>query len=42
MFSTDYPYGSTAPAAEFLHSIPATPVDRERIAHRNADQLLRL
>jgi predicted TIM-barrel fold metal-dependent hydrolase len=25
MFSTDYPYGSMAPATEFLHSIPATP-----------------
>jgi hypothetical protein len=42
MFSTDYPYGSMAPATEFLHSIPASPADRERIAHRNADQLLRL
>jgi predicted TIM-barrel fold metal-dependent hydrolase len=42
MFSTDYPYGSMAPATEFGHSIPATRADHERIAHRNADQLLRL
>lgn len=42
MFSTDYPYASMTQATGFLGSIPASPADRERIAHGNADQLLRL
>jgi predicted TIM-barrel fold metal-dependent hydrolase len=42
MFSTDYPYASMSQATTFLDSIPVSPVDRERIAHGNADQLLRL
>jgi predicted TIM-barrel fold metal-dependent hydrolase len=42
MFSTDYPYASMTQATSFLDSIPVSPADRERIAHRNAEQLLRL
>lgn len=42
MFSTDYPYASMTQATGFLESIPVSPADRERIAHRNAERLLRL
>lgn len=42
MFSTDYPYASMAEATAFLETIPVSPHDRERIAHGNADELLRL
>jgi hypothetical protein len=42
MFSTDYPYGSMAEAVAFLKGLPVSPADRERIAHRNAEQLFRL
>jgi predicted TIM-barrel fold metal-dependent hydrolase len=42
MFSTDYPYASMAEATAFLQAIPVSPHDRERIAHGNADKLLRL
>jgi predicted TIM-barrel fold metal-dependent hydrolase len=42
MFSADYPYGSMAEAVAFLKSLPVSPADRERIAHRNAEHLLKL
>jgi uncharacterized protein len=42
MFSVDYPYGSMAEAREFLQHLPVTEVDRERIAHGNAEKLLGL
>ncbi len=42
MFSTDYPYGSMEQARKFLDALPVSPADRERIAHGNAEQLLRL
>ncbi len=42
MFSADYPYASMAEATAFLEAIPVSPRDRERIAHGNADALLRL
>ncbi|MEV6694616.1 amidohydrolase family protein [Micromonospora sp. NPDC051196] len=42
MFSTDYPYGSLSKAKAFLDHLPASAVDRDRIAHRNAEELLRL
>lgn len=41
MFSTDYPYASMTEATAFLASVPISPADRERIAHGNADRLLR-
>jgi uncharacterized protein len=40
MFSIDYPYGSNE--MEFLDSLPLAPADVEKIAHANADRLLRL
>lgn len=42
MFSTDYPYSSMEAARSFLEQLPISPTDRERIAHRNAERLLRL
>jgi predicted TIM-barrel fold metal-dependent hydrolase len=42
MFSTDYPYGSMTEASGFLGQLPVSPADRERIAHGNAERLLRL
>jgi 2,3-dihydroxybenzoate decarboxylase len=42
MFAIDYPFESTADAVEFLRTAPYTPRDLERIAHRNAERILRL
>ena len=42
MFSTDYPYGSMVEARAFLQQLPISAGDRERIAHKNAEMLLRL
>jgi uncharacterized protein len=42
MFSTDHPYGSMTEARAFLEQLPASPADKERIAHGNAERLLRL
>jgi uncharacterized protein len=42
MFSTDHPYASMTQARAFLDRLPVSPADRERIAHGNAERLLRL
>jgi predicted TIM-barrel fold metal-dependent hydrolase len=42
MFSVDYPYSSNATAAAFLKSLPVSPGDKAKIAHGNADKLLKL
>jgi predicted TIM-barrel fold metal-dependent hydrolase len=42
MFSADYPYGSMSQARTFLDQLPVSPADKERIAHGNAELLLRL
>lgn len=42
MFSADYPYASMTEAREFLDHLPVSAADRERIAHANAERLLRL
>jgi uncharacterized protein len=42
MFSADYPYQSMAQARAFLDQLPVSTADRERIAHSNAERLLRL
>ena len=42
LFAIDYPFESTAEAVEFLRTAPYTPPDLERIAHRNAERILRL
>jgi hypothetical protein len=42
MFSVDYPFASNARARAFLDALPVSPADRAKIAHGNADGLLRL
>jgi predicted TIM-barrel fold metal-dependent hydrolase len=42
MFSADYPYSSMVQARTFLDQLPVSPADKERIAHGNAERLLRL
>ncbi|HEY1419870.1 MAG TPA: amidohydrolase family protein [Candidatus Dormibacteraeota bacterium] len=42
MFSADYPYASMADARGFLERLPVSPQDKERIAHGNAERLLRI
>jgi predicted TIM-barrel fold metal-dependent hydrolase len=42
MFSADYPYASMAQARAFLEQLPVSPGDKDRIAHGNAERLLRL
>ena len=42
MFSADHPYASMAVARRFLDQLPVSPADRERIAHGNAERLLRM
>ncbi len=42
MFSADHPYSSMAQARAFLDRLPVSPADRERIAHGNAERLLKL
>jgi len=42
LFSVDYPYAANAPARAFLDTLPVSPADREKIAHANADRLLKL
>jgi hypothetical protein len=41
MFSADYPFGSMSQARTFLDQLPVSPADKERIAHGNAELLLR-
>lgn len=42
MFSADHPYASMATARSFLDRLPVSPADREKIAHGNAETLLRM
>jgi 2,3-dihydroxybenzoate decarboxylase len=42
LFAIDYPFESTSEAVGFLRSAPYAPADIERIAHGNADRILRL
>ncbi len=42
MFSVDYPFSPNAAGRAFLDASPLSPADREKIAHGNADRLLRL
>jgi uncharacterized protein len=42
MFSSDHPYASMAAARSFLDRLPVSPADREKIAHGNAETLLRI
>ena len=42
MFSVDYPYGSMEEARSFLQHLPVSEAHRERIAHGNAERLLKV
>jgi len=42
MFSADYPYSSMLAARNFLEQLPLSPADIHRIAHGNAEKLLRM
>jgi predicted TIM-barrel fold metal-dependent hydrolase len=42
LFSVDYPYGSNDEARAFLDGLPVSSPDREKIAHANAERLLKL
>jgi predicted TIM-barrel fold metal-dependent hydrolase len=42
LFSVDYPFDDNLRGVEFLHQLPITDNERELVAHRNADALLRL
>ncbi|MDI3315287.1 MAG: amidohydrolase family protein [Mycobacterium sp.] len=42
VFTTDYPYGNMAAARRFFDQMPITPADKEKIAHLNAERLLKL
>jgi 2,3-dihydroxybenzoate decarboxylase len=42
MFSIDYPFEPTGKAVDFIRSAPLAPADKERVAHANAERILRL
>jgi uncharacterized protein len=42
LFSVDYPFSTNADGRDFLDALPVSETDREKIAHRNADALLKL
>jgi predicted TIM-barrel fold metal-dependent hydrolase len=42
LFAVDYPFSPNQRGRAFLDSIPVSPADREKIAHRNAERLFRL
>jgi predicted TIM-barrel fold metal-dependent hydrolase len=42
LFSVDYPFSDSLHAAAFLRDAPLSPADKEKIAHSNAERLLRL
>lgn len=42
LFSVDYPFSGMAEGRQFLDSLPLAPSDVEKIAHGNADRLLKL
>jgi len=42
LFSIDYPLNSMEWAMAFLDQLPVSPVDKERIAHSNAERLLKI
>jgi len=42
LFSVDYPFSSNRTGREFLNTLPASWEDLEKIAHRNAERLLKL
>ncbi|RSM43217.1 amidohydrolase [Amycolatopsis balhimycina DSM 5908] len=41
LFAVDYPFGNSATTVEFLQNAPISPADKEKIAHGNAEALLK-
>ena len=41
-FSIDYPFESTEKAVQFIRTAPLAPADQARVAHVNAERILRL
>ena len=42
MFAVDYPFSTNERGRAFLDAMPVSPADKEKIAHGNAERLLRL
>ncbi len=42
LFSVDYPFSPNGPARAFLDGLPVSPDERAKIAHGNADRILKL
>jgi predicted TIM-barrel fold metal-dependent hydrolase len=42
MYSVDYPIMAGVPARSFLENAPISPADKEKIAHGNAERLLKI
>ncbi len=42
MFSVDYPFSPNGRGADFLRALPFSPADKLKLAHGNADKLLKL
>jgi len=42
LFSVDHPFSDNSQAAAFLRDAPLSPADKQKIAHSNAEHLLRL
>ena len=42
LFSVDYPFSPNAAGRAFLDQLPLSPPDKEKVAHGNADRLLKL
>jgi 2,3-dihydroxybenzoate decarboxylase len=42
MFSIDYPFERSAKSVDFMSSAPLAPADKEKVAHGNAERILRL
>ena len=42
LFSVDYPFSPNAAGRAFLDQLPLSPPDKEKLAHGNADRLLKL
>jgi predicted TIM-barrel fold metal-dependent hydrolase len=42
LFSIDWPYESNKIAVDFLNTLPLAPADKEKIAHGNAERVLKL
>jgi predicted TIM-barrel fold metal-dependent hydrolase len=42
MYAVDYPYGPDKQARAFLENAPISPADKEKIAHLNAERVLKI